>query len=163
MSSGDGWTLDGPGVTSVLGIQDYEEILTRLASASNAEVAQVVHRYRGRRRGPHGDTTEITIELLRGPAGFTIEAWTEDGRRARSGEPSWDLAVAITATDWSGLDAPITRDRSRPRGRARGQPCRFGLRQAETWPSSRLSRSRPASRAMRSHSDGKMKRKFPDP
>ena len=100
--------MDGHSVESVLHIQDYEEILARLGSASNAEVAQVVHWYRGRRRGPHGDTAEITIELLRGPAGFTIEARTEDGRRASPGQPSWDLAAAITATDWSGLDGPIT-------------------------------------------------------
>ena len=93
---------------SVLHIQDFEEILTRLGSASNAEVAQVVHWYRGRRRDPQGHTTGITIELLRGPAGFTIEARTDNGRRAPAGEPTWDLAAAITATDWSGLDFPVT-------------------------------------------------------
>ena len=92
----------------MLHIENYEEILARLSTASNAEVAQVVHWYRGRRRGPHGDTTEITIELLRGPAGFTVEARTEDGRGATPGQPSWDLAVAITATDWSGLDGSVT-------------------------------------------------------
>lgn len=88
----------------VLHIQDYDEILARLGSASNAKIAQVVHSYRGRRLGPHGDTTGITIDLLRGPAGFTIEVRTEDGRRASPGQPSWDLAEAIRATDWSGLD-----------------------------------------------------------
>lgn len=88
----------------MLGIEDYEEILARLGSASNAEVAQVVHRYRGHRRDSHGRTTEITIELLRGPAGFTVEAGTDDGQRATPGAPSWDLAAAISATDWSGLD-----------------------------------------------------------
>jgi hypothetical protein len=90
----------------MLGIQDYEEILARLGSASNAEAAQVVHWFRGRRRDPHGRTTEITIELLRGPAGFTVDARTDDGRRATPGAPSWDLGAAITATDWSGLDGP---------------------------------------------------------
>jgi len=99
---------DGPSVESVLHIQDYDEILARLGRASNAEVAQVVHRYRGRRRGSHGETSGITIELLRGTAGFTLEARTDDGRRASPGRPSWDLAAAITATDWSGLDGSVT-------------------------------------------------------
>jgi hypothetical protein len=88
----------------MLGLGEYEEILARLGSASNADVAQVVHWYRGRRRDSHGRTTGITIELLRGPAGFTVEARTDDGRRAAPGAPSWDLAAAITAADWSGLD-----------------------------------------------------------
>lgn len=90
----------------MLHIQDYEEILSRLGEASGADVAQVVHRYRGHRRSPEGRTTEITIELLRGPSGFTVEARTDDGRRAPSGEPTWDLAAAMATTDWSGLDRP---------------------------------------------------------
>jgi len=88
----------------VLHGQDYEEILARLGSASSSELAQVVYSYRGRRRRPDGATTEIMIELLRGTEGFTVEARTTDGKQASPGAPTWDLAAAITSTDWSSLD-----------------------------------------------------------
>lgn len=92
----------------MLGIGHFEEILARVGTAGSAEVAQVVHTYRGYRRGAEGDQTEITIELLRGAAGFTVTARTADGRSAAPGEPTWDLAAAIDATDWSGLDVAVT-------------------------------------------------------
>jgi hypothetical protein len=88
----------------MIAIGQYEEILARLARATNAEVAQVVHWYRGYRRDRDGQTTEITIELLRGPTGFTVVARTKDGRSATPGEPTWDLEAAIEATDWSALE-----------------------------------------------------------
>jgi hypothetical protein len=90
----------------VLGIQDHEELLARLSTGSGADLAQIVHSYRGRRRDPDGGTSEVVVELLRGTAGFLVEARTDRGRRATSGEPTWDLAAAIAATDWAGLDAP---------------------------------------------------------
>lgn len=92
----------------MLGLGEYEEILARLETASSAELAQVVSTYRGYRRGQDGNRTEITIELLRGAAGFTVTARTADGRSAEPGQPTWDLAAAIDATDWSGVEASGT-------------------------------------------------------
>lgn len=95
-------------MVTMLGVEDYEEILQRLSSASNTETLQVVHRYKGRRLDSGDQTTEVTIEILRGPGGFIVEAWSDKGRRALAGSPSWDLEDAIAATDWAGLDAPTT-------------------------------------------------------
>lgn len=95
-------------MVAMLGVEDYEEILRKLSSASSAETLQVVHRYRGRRLDSSGQTTEVTIEILRGPDGFVVEAWTDKGRRASAGSPSWDLEDAIAATDWAGVDPLVT-------------------------------------------------------
>ena len=85
-------------------MRNSDEILAHLGSASGTAVAQVVHTYRGHRPLPDGSTVELTVDLLRGPEGFTVEAHTANGLRASPGTPTPDIAAAIASTDWAALD-----------------------------------------------------------